>query len=133
MGRASEEMLDVVWRLAAVGADVETSVLLYSYQLHQYFNTSRSNYQLHQYFDRLVLNIPTVFLRLKHHLNGVGCGILTVFFPSVTHIGRCWVWEIGSRIDISHMFPILIETKMRSGLYPFFHLTLFNDFKSFAL
>ena len=30
MSHASEEMLDVMWRLAAVGTDVETSVLLYS-------------------------------------------------------------------------------------------------------
>ena len=30
MSWASEEMLDVMWRLAAVGTYVETSVLLYS-------------------------------------------------------------------------------------------------------
>ena len=30
MSLASKEMLDVMWRLAAVGTDVETSVLLYS-------------------------------------------------------------------------------------------------------
>ena len=30
MSWASEEILDVMWRLAAVGTDVETSVLLYA-------------------------------------------------------------------------------------------------------
>ena len=47
-------------------------------------------------------------------------------------IGRCWVWGIGSRIDFPHMFPMLVEAKMRSGLYPFFHLALVNDFGSLA-
>ena len=30
MSRAREEMFDVIWRLAIVGSDVKTSVLLYS-------------------------------------------------------------------------------------------------------
>ena len=30
MSQATEEMLDVVWSLAAVGTDIETSVLLHS-------------------------------------------------------------------------------------------------------
>ena len=29
MSWESEEMLDIMWRLAAVGSDIETSVLLY--------------------------------------------------------------------------------------------------------
>ena len=51
---------------------------------------------------------------LKRFLNGVGCGTITGF--TVTHIGRCWVCGMGSRIDLSHMFPMLVEAKMRSGL-----------------
>ena len=58
------------------------------------------------------------FLRLKRLLNGVGCGTLTGW--RVTQIGR---W-------IQNMFE---DTKMRFGLYPFFHVALLNDFGSFAL
>ena len=53
----------------------------------------------------------SAFLRLKCLLNGVGCGTITGF--TVTHIGQCWVWGIGSRIDSSHMFPMLVEANMR--------------------
>ena len=64
----------------------------------------------------------SAFLRLKRLLNGVDCG--TGF--TVTCIGRCW--GIGSRIDFPHMFPMLVEEKMRSVLYPFFHLALLTDY-----
>ena len=37
---------------------------------------------------------------------------------------------IGSRTDFSHIFD---DANMRSGLYPFFHIALLNDFGSFAL
>ena len=40
---------------------------------------------------------------------------------------------IGSRTDFSHISEMFEDTKMRSGLYPFFHIALFNDFGSFAL
>ena len=43
------------------------------------------------------------------------------------------MWEIGSRTDFSHIFEMLDDVNMRLGLYPFFHLTLLNDFGSFAL
>ena len=33
----------------------------------------------------------------------------------------------------SHISEMFKDTKMRSGLYPFFHITLLNDFGSFAL
>ena len=72
----------------------------------------------------------SAFLRLKRLLYGVGCGTITGF--TETHIGRCWVWGTGSRIDFPHMFPMHVEANMRSGLYPFFHLALMNDFGSLA-
>ena len=40
---------------------------------------------------------------------------------------------IGSRTDFSHISEMFEDTKMRSGLYPFFHIALLNDFGSFAL
>ena len=44
------------------------------------------------------------------------------------------VWGgIGSRTDFSHIFEMLDDANMRSGLYPFFHIALLNDFDSFAL
>ena len=33
----------------------------------------------------------------------------------------------------SHISEMFEDTKMRSGLYPFFHIALLNDFGSFAL
>ena len=73
-----------------------------------------------------------VFLRLKRLLNGVGCGTITGW--TVTQIGRFCVRGIGSRIDyFSHISEMFEDTKMRSGLYPFFHIALLNDFGSFAL
>ena len=71
------------------------------------------------------------FLRLKRLLNGVGCGTITGW--TVTQIGRCCVRGIGSRTDFSHISEMFEDTKMRSGLYPFFHIALLNDFGSFAL
>ena len=38
-----------------------------------------------------------------------------------------------SRTDFSHISEMFEDTKMRSGLYPFFHIALLNDFGSFAL
>ena len=35
-------------------------------------------------------------------------------------------------IDFLHMFVMLPDAKMRSGLYPFFHLALLKDFGSLA-
>ena len=39
---------------------------------------------------------------------------------------------IGSMTDFLHMFAMLSDAKMRSGLLPFFHLALLNDFGSLA-
>ena len=50
-----------------------------------------------------------------------------------TQIVRCCVRGIGSRKDFSHISEMFEDTKMRSGLYPFFHITLLNDFGSSAL
>ena len=71
------------------------------------------------------------FLRLKRLLNGVGCGTITGW--TVTQIEWCCVRGIGSRTNFSHISEMLEDTKMRSGLYPFFHIALLNDFGSFAL
>ena len=71
------------------------------------------------------------FLRLKRLLNGVGCGTITGW--TVTQIGRFCVQGIGSRTDFSHISEMFEDTKMRSGLYPFCHIALLNDFGSFAL
>ena len=71
------------------------------------------------------------FLRLKRFLNGVGCGTITGW--TVTQIGRCCVRGIESRTDFSHISKMFEDTKMKSGLYPFFHIALLNDFGSFAL
>ena len=43
------------------------------------------------------------------------------------------VWGIGSITDLSHIFEMFGDANMRSGLYPFFHIALLNDFGSFAL
>ena len=51
-------------------------------------------------------------------IRGVCCGTRSGF--TVTHIGRCWLWGIGSRIDFLHMFLMFMEAKMRSGLYLLF-------------
>ena len=40
---------------------------------------------------------------------------------------------IESRTDLSDIFEMFEDTKMRSGLYPFFHIALLNDFGSFAM
>ena len=40
---------------------------------------------------------------------------------------------IGSRTDFSHISEMFEDTKMRSGLYHFFHIALLKDFGSFAL
>ena len=40
---------------------------------------------------------------------------------------------IGSRTDFSHISEMFEDTKMRSGLYPFYNIALLNDFGSFAL
>ena len=39
-------------------------------------------------------------------------------------------WIQNRLLTLSEMFE---DTKMRSGLYPFFHIALLNDFGSFAL
>ena len=43
------------------------------------------------------------------------------------------MWGIGSRTDSSHIFEMFDDANIRSGLYPFFHIALLNDFGSFAL
>ena len=40
---------------------------------------------------------------------------------------------IGSKTDFSHIFEMLDDANMRSGLNPLFHIALLNDFGSFAL
>ena len=37
------------------------------------------------------------------------------------------------RTGFSHIFEMFDDANMRSGLYPFFHTALLNDFGSFAL
>ena len=37
------------------------------------------------------------------------------------------------REQTSHIFEMFDDANMRSGLYPFFHIALLNDFGSFAL
>ena len=71
------------------------------------------------------------FFRFKRLLNVVGCATITGF--TLTQIGRCCVWGIGSRIDFSYIFEMFDDVNMRSGLYPFFHITLLNDFVTFVL
>ena len=70
------------------------------------------------------------FFMLKRILDVVGCGTITGF--TVTHIGRCCVRGIGFRTDFSYISDMFEDTKMRSGLYPFFHISLLNYFGSFA-
>ena len=64
-------------------------------------------------------------------MNVVGCAIITGF--TLTPIGWCCVWGIGSRTYFSHIFEMFDYANMRSGLYPFFHIALLNHFGSFAL
>ena len=71
------------------------------------------------------------FLVLTRLLNGVCCGTITGW--TVTHIWQCCVRGIGSRTDFSYIFEMFEDTKMRSGLYPFFHIALLHDFGCFAL
>ena len=73
----------------------------------------------------------SAFFRLNRLLNVVGCATITGF--TLTQIGQCCVWGIGSRTDFSHIFEMYDDANMRSGLYPFFHIALLNDFDSFAL
>ena len=70
------------------------------------------------------------FFRLKRFLDVVGYGPILWF--TVTQIGQCCVRGIESRIDFSHISEMIEDTQMRSGLYPFFHNALLNDFGSFA-
>ena len=71
------------------------------------------------------------FFGLKRLLHVVGCGTITWF--TVIHIGRCCVRGMGSRTDFSHISEMFEDTKMRSVLYPFFHIALLKDFGSFPL
>ena len=73
----------------------------------------------------------SAFFRLKRLLDVVGCETITGF--TLTQIRRCCVWGIGSRTAFSHIFEMFDDANMRSGLYPFFHIALLNDFVSFAL
>ena len=43
------------------------------------------------------------------------------------------VSAMGSRTDFSHISEMFDDTKMRSRLYPFFHIARLNDFSSFPL
>ena len=74
--------------------------------------------------------VPVSFLQVKTS-SVVGCGTIIGF--TVTHIRRCCVGGLGSRTDFSHISEMVEDTKMRSGLYPFFHIALLNDFGRFAL
>ena len=67
----------------------------------------------------------SAFFRLKRLLNVVGCATITRL--TLTQIGRCCVWGIGSITYSSHIFEMFDDTNMRSGLYPFFHISLLND------
>ena len=73
----------------------------------------------------------SAFFRLKRLLNVVGCPTITGF--TLTQIAQCCVWGIGSRTDFSPIFEMFDDANMRSGLYPFFHIALLNDFGSFTL
>ena len=75
----------------------------------------------------------SAFFSLKRLLNVVGCSTITGFTLTQIGRGRCCVWGIGSRIDFSHIFEMFDDANMRSGLYPFFHIALLNDFGSFSL
>ena len=71
----------------------------------------------------------SAFFRLKRLLNVVGCATITGF--TLTQIGRCG--GFGSRTYFSHISELFDDENMLSGLYPFFHIALLNDFGSFAL
>ena len=71
----------------------------------------------------------SAFIKLKRRLKGIVCGTMTGW--ALTQIGRCWVCGIGSMIDL-HLFAMLPDAKMRSGLLPFFHLAILKDFSSLA-
>ena len=43
------------------------------------------------------------------------------------------MWGIELRTYFSYIFEMFDDTNMRSGLYPYFHITLLNGFGSFAL
>ena len=78
-----------------------------------------------------VENLPQLaFFRLKRLLDVVGYGTITGF--TFTRIG-CYVRGMGSRTDFSHISDMFEDTKMRSGLFPFFHIAFLNNFDSFAL
>ena len=72
----------------------------------------------------------SAFIQLKRRLKCIVCGTMTGW--ALTQIGRCWVCVIGSMIDFLHMFAMVPDAKMRSGLLPFFHLALLKDFGSLA-
>ena len=71
------------------------------------------------------------FFRLKRLLDVVRYGTMIGF--TVTQIGQFCVRGIGSRTDFSHISEMFENTKMRYGLYPFFHIALLNDFGCLAL
>ena len=56
----------------------------------------------------------SAFIKLKRRLKGIVCGTMTGW--ALTHIGRCWVCGIESMIDFLHMFAMLPDAMMRSGL-----------------
>ena len=56
----------------------------------------------------------SAFMKLKRCLKGIVCGNITGL--ALTQIGRCWVCGIGSMIDFLHMFAMIPDAKMRSGL-----------------
>ena len=69
----SEEMLNIMWRLTAVGTDVETSVLLYSALIGAYES---------KYPDLNCARVARSFLVMYFSKSLIGCGILsnTIFF-----------------------------------------------------
>ena len=70
------------------------------------------------------------FFMLKRLLDVVGCCKITRF--TAAHIERCCVRGMGSRTDFSHISEMFDDKKMRSRLYPIFHIALLNDFGSFT-
>ena len=57
----------------------------------------------------------SAFIRLKRRLKGIGC--CTIIGWTLTQIGRCCVFGIGSMIDFLHICLMPEDEKIKSGLY----------------
>ena len=73
----------------------------------------------------------SAFFRLKCLLNVVGCAKITGCI--LTQIGGVVYGGIGLRTDFLHIFEMFDDANMTSGMYPFLHIALLNDFGTFAL